>query len=198
MSEFLKDKAKEIIKILNEVPAVKNCKIYGSLFSNTCDELSDIDIEVDVSGTDNGQFMLSLVEFLKDKVKIYYSDYAPSLIPDAYIVSVAIDETNPFLVVDLRCSASPHCTTVTREEVAGLNNKFSHILKLWTANLKHFARKVDCFGDIVRMSTKINIDTYGKDEKQLLHETLLWLENNAQDNLLNFVKSCRNKFEELI
>ena len=96
---MLKQKAEQIIKILNSLPQVKGCKIYGSLINGNYDELSDIDIEVDVSGIDNGKFMLNIVDLLKDKVDIVYSDYAPSLIPEYYIVSVAIDRQNPFLIV---------------------------------------------------------------------------------------------------
>ena len=65
MSNSLRDTANEIIAFLNEISAVKKCSIYGSLATNTYDELSDIDIEIDVSGYDNGQFMLELVDALK-------------------------------------------------------------------------------------------------------------------------------------
>ena len=82
MSDSLRDTANEIITFLSEIPTVRKCRIYGSLATDTYDELSDIDIEIDVSGYDNGQFMLELVELLKGKFSIYYSDYAPSLIPD--------------------------------------------------------------------------------------------------------------------
>ena len=70
MFNSLKDKADEIIAVLNEIPVVKKCTVYGSLATNTHDELSDIDIEIDVSGYDNGQFMLELVETLRDKINI--------------------------------------------------------------------------------------------------------------------------------
>ena len=65
MFHSLRDTATEIVAFLNEIPMVRKCEIYGSLATNTYDELSDIDIEIDVSGYDNGQFMLELVELLK-------------------------------------------------------------------------------------------------------------------------------------
>lgn len=197
MNELLRSRVDEIIAAISEIPAVKGCSIYGSLAADTCDEMSDIDIEVDVSGSDNGKFMLELSGLLKDKLKIYYSDYAPSLVPDRYIVSVAIDENNPFLIADLCCSAQPHCTTVTRQQVAAENNAFTHMLKLWTANLKHYRRGAECRADISRMAGKIGIeDIAGKDEAALLEETLCWLESNADSGLKGFVESCRKKFEE--
>ena len=199
MSNSLRDTANEIITFLNEIPTVRKSSIYGSLATNTYDELSDIDIEIDVSGYDNGQFMLELVELLKGKCSIYYSDYAPSLIPDRYIVSIAIDEKNPFLLVDLCCSAEPHCTTVTKQQASEKNDKYTHILKLWTANLKHYVRGNECHDDIVRMAKKIaveDIDT--KDEAEILENTLRWLEENVEHGLYGFVESCRRRFDELV
>lgn len=199
MYHSLRDTANEIITFLNEIPMVRRCEIYGSLATNTYDELSDIDIEIDVSGYDNGQFMLELVELLKGKFGIYYSDYAPSLIPERYIVSIAIDEKNPFLIVDLCCCAKPHYTTVTKQQVSEKNNKYTHILKLWTANLKHYVREKECYGDIVRMGQKLapeDIET--KDEVEILERTLCWLEENVENGLYEFIESCRRRFDELV
>lgn len=199
MSDSLRDTADEINAFLNKIPVVRKCSIYGSLATNTYDELSDIDIEIDVSGYDNGQFMLELVELLKGKCSIYYSDYAPSLIPERYIVSIAIDEKNPFLIVDLCCSAEPHCTTVTKQQASEKNDKYTHILKLWTANLKHYVRGNECHDDIVRMGQKLAIeDTDTKDEVEILERTLCWLEKNVKNGLHEFVESCRRRFDELV
>lgn len=197
MNDPLRSKAKEIIAILCEIPEVNHCAIYGSLSTGTDDALSDIDINVDVSGVDNGQFMLRLVGLLQKKLRICYHDYAPSLIPDQYIVSVAIDERNPFLLVDLQCSAEPHCMTVTKRQVACMNHEFTHLLKLWTANVKHCARGAACRDDIIRMAGKLRLDGMEtKSEVELLEETLRWLERNAPDELIPFVASCRKNFHE--
>lgn len=199
LNDFLKIKAEEILTILSEITEVNHCAIYGSLATDTYDELSDIDINIDVSGSDNGQFMIRLVEMLEKKLRIYYYDYAPSLIPDKYIVSLAIDEYNPFLIVDLQCSAEPHCMTVTKQQIIQMNNEFTHMLKLWTANLKHYARGIECYDDIVRMARKLkSADIDAKDEIELLEETLHWLECNASDELITFIASCRDKFNELL
>lgn len=197
MCNLLRDKANEIITLLNAIPVVKKCTIYGSLATNTYDELSDIDIEIDVSGYDNGQFMIEIVDLLKDKLSIYYSDFAPSLIPDKYIVSIAIDKDNPFLIVDLCCYAEPHCTTVTKQQVLEKNEKYTHILKLWTANLKHYVRGNECYDDIVRMAKKITVhDIDTKDEVELLNDVLCWLEENVENKLDEFIDSCRRRFDK--
>jgi len=199
MQNSLINKANEIISILKEIPTVKGCVLYGSLSTNTYDEFSDIDIEVDVSGSDNGQFMLDVAYLLKNRVDIWYSDYAPSLIPDKYIVSLAIDAENPFRIIDLCCYAEPHCTTVTKQQAAAMNDKCTHILKVWIANLKHYVRGQECYDDIAKMARRLSIaDVDVKEEAELLEETLCWLEENHENNLYEYIQSCRRVFEELV
>lgn len=194
-----RNKAKEIMSVLREIPEVKSCSLYGSLAAGTDDVLSDIDIEIDVSGCDNGKFMLMLHDLLCEKIDIYYKDYAPSLVPENYIVSFALDENDPFLMVDICCKAEPHCTSVTLEQVAELNGKYTHMLKLWTANLKHYVRGSECRSDILRMAEKIGIGAKNKlSEAELLSEALCWLEANVENGLEVLTAACRRKFEELI
>lgn len=188
--------ADRMMTMQNEMPEVKGCTLYGSLANGTSDELSDIDINIDVSGSDNGQFMLTLAERIGKQIRVCYSDYAPSLIPEKYIVSLAIDEEHPTRVVDLCCDADPHHTTVTKQQVRALNDEFSHMLKLWTANWKHCIRGMDCRSDAVRMAKHIGIaDAEEKSEAEIVKETLEWLEKNAPANLKTFVKSCRREYE---
>ncbi|MDO5478717.1 MAG: nucleotidyltransferase domain-containing protein [Clostridia bacterium] len=199
MPLMLKEKASEIMALLNDIPGVKKCNLYGSVAKDTYDELSDIDIEIDVSGIDNGLFMLDVTELLKDKMDIYYADYAPSLAPDKYIVSLAIDKDNPFLILDLCIVANPHCTTVTKEDVMGKNEKYTHILKLWTANLKHYVRGNECLKDILKMAKKIGTeDAESKSKDELLRETLHYLEANAPRRLSEFIKNLRITFDKLM
>lgn len=195
---MLKEKANEIMSLLGDIPGVKKCNLCGSIAKGNYDDLSDIDIEIDVSGMDNGLFMLDITEILNDKLDIYYADYAPSLAPSKYIVSLAINKENPFLILDLRIVANPHCTTVTKEEIMGKNEKYSHILKLFTINLKHFIRGNECLKDILKMTKKIGIeDAENKKESELLSETLSYLEANAVNGLLDLVKKLKMKFDEL-
>ena len=58
-------------------------------------------------------------------------------------IPVAMDTENPFWVVDITCTANPHCTAVTKRELSALNNLYDHTLKLFTANLKHYIRGTD-------------------------------------------------------
>lgn len=196
---MLKAKANEIMYLLGKLPGVKECTLCGSVATGNYDDLSDIDIEIDVSGMDNGLFMLDITEFLKDKLDIYYADYAPSLVPSKYIVSLAIDKDNPFLILDFCIVANPHYTTVTKEEVMSKNKKYTHILKLLTINLKHYIRGNECREDILKMAKKIGIeDAENKKEAELLSETLCYLEENAVIGLSEFMKSLRITFDKLM
>ena len=79
------------------------------------------------------------------------------------------------------------------------NEKYVHTLKVWTANLKHYVRGIECYDDILRMAKRLSIaDIDTKDEAELLEESLCWLEDNVENNLDEYVESCRRIFEELI
>ncbi len=86
---MIKKFANEICAFLQSIPEVKSCKQYGSLAEGTFDEYSDIDIEIDVSGEDNGIFLTRLPALFAKKYDIVFCDYAPSLAPEKYIVTIA-------------------------------------------------------------------------------------------------------------
>lgn len=197
MTQNRMEKAKELMQLLNALPQVHSCTLYGSLAANGGDALSDIDIALDVSGCDNGAFALVLPQLLGEKLPVLYSDYAPSLAPEKYVVSVALDENDPFLIVDLCCTATPHCTAVTRQQLNERNDRCTHILKLWIANLKHFARGVDNRTDILHMTKKLGLGMQNQSSAELLGETLQWLEKNAPSRLYGLLVSCRKVFTSL-
>jgi predicted nucleotidyltransferase len=182
---------------LQSLLMVKGCEQYGSVASGSYDEFSDIDILVDVSGYDNSVFMLEAPNLLQDKLPIVFYDFAPSLIPNSYIVSLAISEDNPFWIVDLKCIASPFCQTVTRQQAK--IEPIPHTLKVWVANLKHHLRGADCYNDIMKMASRLQFtDVSEKTEARLLEETLRWLEHNQTDALAGYIRSCRAAFDNLI
>ena len=102
------DYANELCSFLASIPEIKHCFLYGSLSKGTDDEYSDIDIEIDVSGIDNGMFLTKVSNILSQKYQVVFIDYAPSLAPEKYVVSAAISTFNPFMVVDICCVANPH------------------------------------------------------------------------------------------
>ena len=173
--------AKDIFEFLNDLPEVKSCKIVGSLNNGNSDEFSDLDLVIDVSGIDNGMFLTKLPKRFEEKYDVIFHDYTPSLAPDKYIVSIAINKTNPFMIVDVSCVATPHCDSVSKQDLASLNNKYDHTLKLFVANLKHLLRGMDCYDDIYKMYSRIfgrNLEAY--DEEWMMQEVYGWLQENAE------------------
>ena len=131
-------------------------------------------------------------------MRIFYSDYAPSLAPAKYVVSLAIDETDPFRMVDVCVKGEPHYENVTRQQLAARNDRFSHTLKLWTANLKHHVRGTDCRSDIVKMAKRLDISAADDiTDKEMLSKTLEWLETACPDEMRTYVAVCRKHFEKL-
>lgn len=177
----------ELTAFLTAHPSVRSLTLYGSLAESRDDEYSDIDMALDVSGTDNGVFLLALPGILAQKYPVLYTDFAPSLAPDKYILTSAIYPENPFLLLDISVTAAPHYTTVTKEMLSERNDRCSHTLKLFTANLKHFLRSSDCGRDIRKMAGRLP----GYDEKSslpdMLRYTYLWLTENCASELQTYL-----------
>lgn len=182
--------AEMICSFLKEFPEVKSCKLYGSLCNESFDEYSDIDIEIDVTGTDNSQFVTKIPEMLSKKFPVIFYDYAPSLVPEKYVVSVAIDERNPFMLIDIACTANPHCLSISKQYIGELNNKYDHTLKLFSANLKHYLRGTDCYNDIEKMYKRIfSMASSTYDEKQMLNAVYEWIKENAEGRHQAYIDS---------
>lgn len=177
---MIKSFANEVCDFLRSLPEVKSCGLYGSVSDDTYDEYSDIDIEIDVSGVDNGLFATHIPDILSKKFDVIFYDFAPSLAPDKYVVSWALNTDNPFMMVDVACTANPHCDTVSKQQLSALNNLYDHTLKVFVANLKHFLRGVDCYDDISRMYGRIFRDRDIYDEEQMLNAVYEWLHENAE------------------
>lgn len=185
-----KELAESVLCFLKTLPQVKQCGLYGSLAENCADEYSDIDIQADVSGTDNGSFALALPRLLSRKFPIIFYDFAPSLAPEQYVVTLALDARSPFMLVDLSSTADPHCANVSKQALRALNNRYDHVLKLFSANLKHFIRGADCSADIFKMQAKLFSPgecTFHEDEA--LKKVYRWLKENAPERRRPYVAS---------
>ncbi|MDR1299687.1 MAG: hypothetical protein LBJ84_05490 [Oscillospiraceae bacterium] len=134
--------------------------------------------------------MKALPQLMAKRFSVIWYDYAPSLAPEQYVVSVAIDESRPFRVVDLKCVATPHVSNVQKSDIK--NDAYYHLIKLWTANFKHYIRGADCTGDIQKMGRRaIGVDCEKLSNKQILKEILRRLEDNAVPGTENYIAHCR-------
>ena len=187
--------AQELKDLFGQRPEVRSVSLYGSIVKGKADSYSDIDIKLDVSGYDNGRFLLGVPKLLSEKYRVLFSDYAPSLAPEQYVVSCALSEENPFLIVDVNCAAEPHVASVAKADLK--NDPVIHVLKLWVANMKHFIRGQECYRDICKMHRKSVVDGLPVGQELLmLRQTLDWLEARVPERLLGYMKSCRRVLEE--
>ena len=187
--------AQELKDLFGQRPEVRSVSLYGSIVKGTADPYSDIDIKLDVSRYDNGRFLLSVPQVLAEKYKVLFSDYAPSLAPEQYVVSCALSEENPFLIVDVNCAAEPHVASVAKADLK--NDPVVHVLKLWVANMKHFIRGQECYRDICKMHRKsVGGELPQGQEFLMLEQTLSWLEARVPERLARYVKNCRKVLEE--
>ena len=181
--------ANELCDYLKQFPAIRSCRIYGSLHSNTHDNYSDIDIEIDVSGHDNSLFLTRIPARLSQTYNIIFCDYAPSLVPEKHLLTVALFDSNPFMVVDVSCTATPYFSTLSRPELAAYNTPYDHTLKLFIANLKHYLRQSNCHDDIVKMYRRI-FAAPSRSDAQMLTDVFHWLKQHAQPKHINYLSAC--------
>ncbi len=149
-----------LIHYLSALPDVMDVQLYGSYRSGTADNLSDLDIAVTVTG-DNGLFALTLPAKMNEFRDVLFADYAPSLAPEKYVLTLCLFPDMPFFLVDITVRAEPHCSAVTKAMLSDKNDDYAHLCKLFCANLKHYLRDtaagmpLSCVGDIRKMWKKM-------------------------------------------
>ena len=194
----LREKAQEITRIIEAFQEVEACTLYGSLAEGREDIFSDVDIEIKISERNAAEFVLSLPCVMQKNISVVYFDYAPSLAPEKYVLSLGLSEDDPFLIADLCIVAETNYIGVTKEQLTTKNRFDVHLLKLWIANYKHHARGQECTQDIRRMAGKCKIENADrKNPELLLEETLKWLEQNAGKDLKQLIGSCRKIAAEM-
>lgn len=190
--------AENVRSFLLNQPEVRAVTLCGSIARGNADCYSDIDLETDVSGTDNGAFLLQLPERLTETYPVIFYDYAPSLAPEKYVLSVALDEAEPFRIVDIACTAEPHVPSVSKDDLRLLNSPVDHTLKLFAANLKHFIRGTDCRRDIKKMYSRLpGASSDAHSEKEMLRFTYAWLEANCAAHQRAYTAAFRNYLESI-
>lgn len=182
--------AEELCNFLSALPEVKRCELYGSLSRGNYDLYSDIDIMVDVSGTDNSRFVTRLPQIFAQRYNVIFYDYAASLAPDLYVVTLAVDGDNPFRVVDINCTATPHCPGLSQAQVAALCSPYAHALKMLSVYLKQLLRGQDAHGGIVNLYTPLlGQPRAGAGDMDMLREIYGWVKEHAETRHEGLVRS---------
>ena len=181
--------AQELRAYLLAQPEVTSCVLTGSVAERRHDRYSDIDMEIDVSGHDNSRYALTLPAVMARYRPVIYSDYAPSLMPDSYVVSLALSAENPFLLLDIKCTATPHCPTLQRGDFP--YDVFAHTLKLLVLNTKHFLRGADCLSDIRRMYTRLYVQGAELPADEMLRRVYRWLTAQERADCRAYLQSLQ-------
>jgi predicted nucleotidyltransferase len=116
---------------------VGKVELYGSLANGGFDRFADIDVRVDVTGSDNAASIWKAVELFKGHFDVHFHDWAGSLLPDEFVVSFYLKDLPIYWNIDQKCP------TLTRAQLD--NDEVAHRLKPWAITCKYLMR--GCVGD---------------------------------------------------
>jgi predicted nucleotidyltransferase len=151
--------AQSLIEYLEEQRWVNSCTLHGSLAGERGDEYSDIDLQVDVSGHDNGKMVLMLPYMLQQRFSLAYIAFAPKFAPNLYVVSFALSHTSIFHVIDVECLATPHVASVQKDDIRQITHTTSLYAKLLIGCLKTYLRQQDCTTELQFLARQLHVET---------------------------------------
>ena len=171
-----------------EIPEVKAVVLRGSITTNETDRFSDIDIAVDVSGLDNGAFAIDVMPLLQNEFNIEFFDWATSLLPKEYVVSLYLRDSSIFWNIDIQFIAKPHYESLTSVN----NNAIHHFLKL--LNLKYLQRGHHSKLTLNKLANRCGIENAAS-AYETMYKIIRLIENNADEKLHNFIVKCDIELE---
>ena len=189
------EKANELIAFLRNQPRVQRTFLRGSLSIGNGDEFSDIDIGIDVSGSDNGEFAKELPSLLKSNFNILFYDWSPSLIPKEYVISFVYKGFPVFWIIDIQVMATPHISSLI--EVTA--NKYHHLLKLWILNLKYYLRgNEEAQFNILKLAKRtLNKEIESNDIPHLMFQIIKEIKVNIEPELHDFIEKCEVELNKI-
>lgn len=184
-----KQKANEIIQFLSEQEFTKSCKLHGSLGRVKYDHFSDIDLQLDVSGYDNGKILLMLPYIIGKEFPIVYTAFAPKFAPDLYLVSFAFLNYDIFHFIDIECIATPHNSSVTKDEIVKVTDFTGLYVKLLIGCLKKHLRGQKFPPELNFIANQLKLEIIN-DQKILLLQCFKELEKRSLGEMNNLVINC--------
>ncbi len=185
--------ANQVLTLFRAQPEVREAVLRGSLANGTPDEYSDIDVTVDVSGHNNGQFIYKAIELMHSNFDVCFHDINSSMVPEWYILNFYLNGVPPFWQVDLAIDAQPHCTSFGREDISSVQDPVGHLLKLWVVCAKHLARDPELNQDEINRALVARLDIPGlldlpatKKMKAILDE----IERRADGRFTDVIARC--------
>jgi predicted nucleotidyltransferase len=187
--------AEEVMGHIRRLPGVRRVYLRGSLAGGTVDRFSDVDVGVDVSGSDNGAFALALADRLRTDLPIEFVDWARSLLPGAYVQSFYLRGRPIFWNVDVDCAATPHVPSVRSVP----QDPIDHCLKLWALTAKHCLRGEEgAREEIERLARRVQADeSSGGRGAGLMRAVLARLAKTSRPERADFLARCWAVCEEI-
>ena len=181
--------AKRIMQLFEGVDGVKNVFLSGSISKGVYDEYSDIDIGVDVSGSDNARFTQTIISVLRDNLDTHFHDWATSLLPEKYVIAFYLKRAPLFWYVDITSIATPHVPTLTRDCIT--NDPLAHFIKLWTIHAKYVLRG-GVHENITVLGNRVLGPDYSPDipPARLLKLTLDGITERADGRFADLISQC--------
>ncbi|RDI40924.1 hypothetical protein [Falsibacillus pallidus] len=186
--------ANDIISMFNRDQKVSKAFLRGSISRpEEMDKYSDIDIGVDVSGHDNGEFARSIPIMMEKNFNVLFFDWSPSLLPDDYVITFVLKDVPIFWIVDIQVFASPHHPSLREVSV----NKYHHLLKLWILNLKYWIRRDGHAAENIERLARKALGAVPDSQElfKLMSEVLKEIKMNIEPELFDFVHRCKEELQ---
>jgi len=173
--------ANEIVDLLQS-SGIENIKLVGSISENKSDEYSDIDIELKDNKRSPVENITIALNILSEKYDVLFSDWAKSLLPEKYVLSVFLKQENIFSHIDLSCYQDINFPDVTRDQLP--QDKVYHIFKLWICNAKQEIRKSHERNLIDSLYSKFFELNDSTPNSKKFEKVLDWLHKNSDNEYL--------------
>jgi predicted nucleotidyltransferase len=181
--------ANSIVNLLQSSD-IENIKLVGSISENKSDEYSDIDIELKDHKRSPVENINIALNFLSEKYNVLFSDWAKSLLPEKYVLSVFLKQKNIFSYIDLSCYQDINFPDVARDRLP--QDKVYHIFKLWICNAKQEIRQRHDRNLIDSLYSKFYDINDSTPNSKKFEKILDWLHKNSDNEYL------LNEFDKII
>lgn len=187
--------AKAIMTVFNNQPKIKEAFLRGSLnIPGVADEYSDIDIGIDVTGFDNGDYALQIPGLMQKNFDLLFYDWSTSLLPKEYVLTFILKDFPVFWIVDIQCVATPHSPSIKQVHT----NEYHHLLKLWILNLKYYVRGNNGAEDNIRKlaNRALGSNVQQKESLILMSDILLEIKTHTGPEILQYIEKCEEELKK--
>lgn len=172
---------------------INEIRLVGSLSENNFDNFSDIDILLKDTKRSPVENINLALKTIQSNLDVIFSDWAKSLLPEKYVLSIFLKQENIFWYIDLSCYRDKNFQDTCRESLP--QDKIYHMFKLWICNAKQEVRKREERNNIDIVYLRIFHDSDSVSKKEKYAKILDWLFQHSDDMFL--LNKC-SKIMELI